>query len=148
MAAAPEGAVDVRAVGVADERIDRFAQENAQVLHGRDRRRAQKLKFFSESGIGDAHHLGLVLRRGARASQSSKWLPMPSSMTSRTRPAEARSSGAIRTRDEASISTSIALPRKTRFQPLESIGSAATRSRKCLPCRARKNRAASLRDAW
>ena len=33
MTAAPEGAVDVRAVGVADERVDRFAQENAQMLH-------------------------------------------------------------------------------------------------------------------
>ena len=37
------------------------------------------------------------------------------------------------------MSTSIALPRKTRFQPLESIGSAATRSRNVFPRRPREN---------
>jgi len=34
VAAAAERAVDVDAVGVGHERIDGFAQENAQVLHG------------------------------------------------------------------------------------------------------------------
>jgi hypothetical protein len=34
MAATPERAVDVDAVGGGDERIHRFAQENADVLHG------------------------------------------------------------------------------------------------------------------
>jgi hypothetical protein len=34
VAAAAEGAVDVDAVGDGDERIHRFAQENADVLHG------------------------------------------------------------------------------------------------------------------
>jgi hypothetical protein len=35
VAAATERAVDVGAVAVGDERIHRFAQENADVLHGR-----------------------------------------------------------------------------------------------------------------
>ena len=34
MAAAAEGAVDVDACGVGDERVDGFGQENAQVLQG------------------------------------------------------------------------------------------------------------------
>jgi hypothetical protein len=34
MAAAPERAVDVDPVAIGHERIDRVAQENAQVLHG------------------------------------------------------------------------------------------------------------------
>lgn len=64
------------------------------------------------------------------ASQISKWLPMPSSITSRSRVAARRSSGVMRTRPAVSSSTSAALPRKIRFHQWASIGSAAMRSRK------------------
>ena len=52
----------------------------------------QKLKFFSESGIADCI-TSASWAAWRCASQSSKWLPMPSSMTSRTRPADSAQFG-------------------------------------------------------
>ena len=103
VAAAAEGGVDVGAVGRPDQRIDRLGQQHADVLgragcgHGDP----SEAEVFSDSGSGDC--ITAASWAACRsASHSSKWLPMPSSMTSRTKPAEravrGRSAGATRRR--------------------------------------------------
>ena len=109
-----------------DERVDRFVQQDGRCAAMAMPWRASEDEVLERHRASRAASTAASWRRSARASQSSKWLPMPSSITSRISPAAARSSGEISTRDEASISTSIALPRKMRFQPLESMGSAAS----------------------
>ena len=130
MAAAAERAVDVDAVGVGDERVDRLGQENAQVLQGAGAG-IQKLKFLSESGIGDCITAASCAAWRC-ASQSSKWLPMPSSITSRTRPADGAQLGGDQHRATTRRSRRPSRCRGRRASSRSNPSAApATRSRKC-----------------
>ena len=128
VAAAAEGAVDVEAVGRRDERFDRLVQEDGDVLRG-SAWRASEAEVLQRLGHRRLHHRGLVRGVALARPRARSGCPCRAASRRAPGPAEARSSGAISTRDEASMSTSIALPRKIRFQPLESIGKAATLSR-------------------
>src|SRR5256885_4348497 len=69
---------------------------------------------------------------------------MPSSTTSLVRPTASRSSGDTSTRPVASMSTSMALPRKMRFHHCADMGSCAIRSRNC----SHSVRGNSIRQPW
>ena len=149
MPAAAEGAVDVDAVAASvTQRVDRFVQQDGGVLPVRAASRPSEAEVLERRRASPTASPAASCAAWRAASHSSKWLPMPSSITSRVRPATARSSGAISTRDEASISTSIALPRKMRFQPLGVHRQRRDACRGTSPTPGAERSSGSLPGAW
>ena len=100
VAAAAEGGVDVDAVGRRSTSASTASFSRTVVCCHGGATAALRSEVLERRRASPAASPRPPGRRGARASQSSKWLPMPSSITSRAMPAAARSSGEISTRDE------------------------------------------------
>jgi hypothetical protein len=130
--AAAEGAIYIStgcARAFEAERIDCFIQQHRAMLQfrHRDERSCMCLRRRNWKGHRACRRRRPMASSAASlaASQISKWVPMPSIITSFSRPTALRSSGEISTRPDPSISTSQALPRKMRCHARADIGQAA-----------------------
>ena len=143
MAAAAEGRVDVGARRRGHERIDRFVQQDGGVLpwlvHPRSRSQGPKTRACPR-----AMHARPPGRRSAPCPTARSGCPCrAAARRGRCRPRRATRARPARGR-VPSISTSIALPRKTRRQSSAEIGSAAIGA-ELFPVRARKDHQAAVR---